>query len=252
MRALANLPLPIATDDSNRLECDFELFFFVDFDFGSSWQAMAQTDSEIRTAYDLAAALYAEKFLDELPHKPLDRDLLQRFADVVGKEANIIDLGCGPGHTTAYLSSLGLSPLGVDLSPKMISIAQSQFPDQGFAVGDFHCLEYADNSFDGCLAFYCIVHLQQKQLARVFAEIRRVLKPHGSVLLAFHIGDEPVFVENFLECGAPLEFFAFPVPVVKQALVKAGFADIEVVERQPYETEYPTQRCYIFASKPRK
>lgn len=208
---------------------------------------MSQSLSDIRGAYDAAAQPYAEKFLDELQHKPLDRELLNRFAMSIGNGKRVIDLGCGPGHTTAHLASLGLTPTGVDLSPKMIAKAQSLFPELEFTVGDFLELDYPGQSFAGCLAFYCIVHLQRDQLLSAFLEMARVLKPDGLLLLSFHIGLEPVFVPDFLESGAALEFFPFPIDVVVAALAAAGFSKIEVASRQPYDTEYPSQRCYVLA-----
>jgi hypothetical protein len=33
-------------------------------------------------------------------------------------------------------------------------------------------------------------------------------------------------------------------------LEEAGFLDVKIIERDPYEFEHPTKRVYIFASKP--
>ncbi|MEM7315213.1 MAG: class I SAM-dependent methyltransferase, partial [Planctomycetota bacterium] len=140
---------------------------------------------------------------------------------------------------------------GVDLSTEMIREAKLHFPDQEFAAGDFYDLPFEDDTFAGCLAFYCIVHLQPEQLVNAFAEMRRVLKPNGLLLLAFHIGTEPVHNEDFLDAGAALTFFPFPVDVVTSALTAAGFKEALAREREPYETEYPSQRCYVFARKTR-
>ncbi len=210
---------------------------------------MPQSTSDIRYAYDLAANSYAKKFLTELQFKPLDRQLLNRFATSIGKESHVVDIGCGPGHTTDHLASLGLTPTGVDLSPGMISVARSQFPELEFAIADFFSLPYEEHSFSGCLAFYCIVNLQPNQLRQAFAEMHRVLKPNGLLLLSFHVGSEPVYVDDFLNSGTTLEFFPFPVNVVTKALESACFIDLETHERSPYETEYPSQRCYVFARK---
>lgn len=211
---------------------------------------MPQSLTDIRNAYDAAAEAYAGAFLNELLHKPRDIELLRQFASSVGIGQRVLDLGCGPGHTTAHLALLGLRSTGVDLSPQMIAKASALFPQVDFTVGDFFQLSDQDGSVSGVLAFYCIVHLRPDQLVPAFREILRVLKCGGVLLLSFHIGTAAVVNEDFLGTGATLEFSPFAVADVQSALLAAGFTDLEIHERPPYATEYPTNRCYIFAFKP--
>jgi trans-aconitate methyltransferase len=58
---------------------------------------------DVRGSYDSAAAAYAEHLASELANKPLDRHLLNRFAEDVRGRGRVADLGCGPGHVTRYL-----------------------------------------------------------------------------------------------------------------------------------------------------
>jgi ubiquinone/menaquinone biosynthesis C-methylase UbiE len=211
---------------------------------------MRQTLADIRTAYDLAAEPYANKFLNELLDKPRDIELLQQFASMVGPGQRVLDLACGPGHITAHLASLGLNAVGVDLSPEMVATATRRFPTVEFTVGDFLALANHDGSVAGIIAFYCIVHLRADQLLPAFSEMFRVLNIGGVILLAFHIGTDSVRVDSFLGTGASLEFYPFLVADVHSALLAAGFTNIATYERPPYDTEYPTNRCYTFAHKP--
>jgi 2-polyprenyl-3-methyl-5-hydroxy-6-metoxy-1,4-benzoquinol methylase len=89
---------------------------------------MSSSQDLIRTAYDIASAAYAQQFLSELDGKPFDRELLNQFAALVDVGRPVLDIGCGPGHTTAHLTSLGLRATGVDLSPQMIAMAAETFP----------------------------------------------------------------------------------------------------------------------------
>lgn len=211
---------------------------------------MPQSLNDIRSAYDSASEAYAEAFIDELRHKPRDLELLQQFALSIGHGQQVLDLGCGPGHTTAQLDALGLTPIGIDLSPEMVAKATSLFPRLTFTVGDFFRLAQASDSVAGILAFYCIVHLSPDQLVPAFREMYRVLACDGTLLLSFHVGTETIRADNFLGTGAVLDFSLFSVNQVQSALVTAGFTDIEIFERPAYDSEHPTTRCYILGYKP--
>lgn len=202
----------------------------------------------LRASYDAVAQAYERRYGEELRQKPLDRALLSMFADDVGPAGVVGDVGCGPGHITAHLHGLGLLPVGIDLSPGMIELAQERFPDVDFAVGSMLALPAGDHAWAGMVAFYSIIHLTSEELPVAFAEFRRVLAPGAPVLLSFHVGDEVRHVDELLEQPVDVDFhFRRPATVI-ELLHAAGF-DVEMsLERAPYITiEAPTQRGYVLA-----
>ena len=203
---------------------------------------------DVRDSYDSAAEAYAEHLATELDQKPLDRHLLNRFAEEARGRGLVADLGCGPGHVSRYLHEQGVTVVGIDLSPEMIRVAAALHPDIELRVGDMNRLDLPDAGLAGIVAFYSIVHFRPDELGAVFQEMRRVLAPGGQALISFHIGDEVVHVDDLF--GAPVSLdFRFHVPsVVIEALRSAQLAVLEHVEREPYEgAEYPSRRCYLFA-----
>jgi len=212
---------------------------------------MKQSSDHVRAGYDAVAREYADRFAGELAHKPLDRDLLARFAADIRGRGPVYDLGCGPGQTTAFLHGCGVDVRGLDLSPGLLAEARRRHPGLEFESGDLLDLPLADSCLAGVVAFYAIVHLSPSGLRRALGEMWRVLRPGGRLLLAFHVGTGSIHVEEFLGRPVSLDFvFFFPQDVTGE-LVQAGFAAVEVVERDPYpEVEYPSRRAYLFASKP--
>jgi ubiquinone/menaquinone biosynthesis C-methylase UbiE len=209
-----------------------------------------QPPCQVRTAYDTVAPEYAEKFCGELAHKPLDCELLQRFAAAVPPPGPTADLGCGPGQTTAFLHACGARVYGLDLSPALLQEAR-RHAEIPFLSGDMLALPFREASLAGAVAFYAIVHFDPLQLQAALHEMHRVLRPGGLLLLSFHVGDQSVAVDQFLGHSVSLTFVFFPVPQVTAALHEAGFTDIEVVERDPYpDVEFPSHRAYVFAQKP--
>ena len=203
---------------------------------------------DLRESYDSAARAYAEHLASELDRKPLDRHLLNRFAEAMTGAGLVADLGCGPGHVAGYLGEQGVRMVGIDVSPGMIRVAKELHPALDFRVGDMTALDLPDGSLAGVIAFYAIVHFQPDELGPAFREMRRVLSPGGLALLAFHVGEEVVHLDDLF--GAPVSLdFRFHVPEkVIEALESARFTVMERTERQPYEgAEYPSRRCYILA-----
>jgi SAM-dependent methyltransferase len=113
-----------------------------------------QTSRHIQACYDAVAQEYAERFAGELAHKPLDRELLARFASEVRGRGEVYDLGCGPGQTTAFLHACGVRVRGLDLSPELLREARQRHPGIEFEPGDMLALPLADASLAGVIAFY--------------------------------------------------------------------------------------------------
>lgn len=202
----------------------------------------------IRRDYDALAEDYARHIYEELQHKPLDRELLTRFARSVRGE--ICDLGCGPGHVARFFHEAGATVFGVDLSPGMVEQARRLNPEIEFREGNMFALELADESLAGVVLFYSIVNLQKRVLPAVFREVARVLGPGGRVMVAFHTGDEVLAEKELWGHAISMDFVLLPPKEICRQMEEAGLVVEEVVERDPYpEVEYPSHRAYVFGRK---
>lgn len=210
-----------------------------------------QKTNEVQASYDRIADEYARHIYDELRFKPLDRQLLNRFADRVRAGGLACDLGCGPGQVARYLHERGIAVCGVDLSAGMVDRARRLNPGIEFSQGDIRALDVEDKAWAGIAAFYAVVNLPPGDLMAAMHEMERVLRPGGWLLVSFHIGEEVSHVEDLWGCAVCLDFYFFRVADIRKHLEAAGLVVDEVVEREPYapDIEYQSRRAYIFARK---
>lgn len=130
---------------------------------------MKDTSTEsIRESYDRLADEYARRIFNELQHKALDRELLNRFAAQVRGHGEVCDMGCGPGQVARYLHDLGVKVFGLDLSPHMLEQARQLSPEISFLEGNMMALDVWDGRLAGIAAFYAIVNIPQESLPFVF------------------------------------------------------------------------------------
>jgi SAM-dependent methyltransferase len=205
--------------------------------------------AELIKSYNLIAHAYGERYAHELDYKPFDRDLLQRFARSVPAPA-ACDLGCGSGHVSAHLQSLGLQVIGIDLSPGMVEEARRRYPQVRFEVGDMLDLKLEENSLGGIAALYSIIHLLREDLGKAFRSMRRVLRPGGLLLVSFHRGRGEIYEDEDLGFPVSFDCTLFEPDEVSRAMENAGFEIAETTVRRPYQQEYQTCRVYILAEKP--
>jgi SAM-dependent methyltransferase len=142
--------------------------------------------------------------------------------------------------------------IGVDLSPEMVRCAQRLNPGIEFRQGDMRSLDVEDGSLGGITAFYSIIHIPRSEVIVVLSEMYRVLRPGGELLVAFHIGNEILHLDEWWGESVSVDFIFFRPDEMEGFLRAAGFLVGEMVEREPYPgVEHPSRRAYIFAEKPR-
>jgi SAM-dependent methyltransferase len=206
------------------------------------------TTNDVRVSYDRVADEYVQRISDELKGKPLDRALLDRLASSV--TSPLCDMGCGPGQVGRYLHERGAQVVGVDLSPGLVEYARRLNPGIEFRVGDMRALDFGDDTFGGMAAFYSLIHIPPQDMPQTLRELWRVLRPGGLLLLAFHIGDQVLHLDEWWGHAVCLDFRFFQPAAITAALEQAGFVIEEVIERDPYpDVEHQSRRAYIFARK---
>lgn len=206
-------------------------------------------DDPLREGYDRLAAAYADHLWRELDDKPLDRWLLERVA----REAYgpVLDVGCGPGHVTAFLAAHGADARGLDLSPGMIDVARARVAGVSFEVGDLRALPYAAGALGAVVSMYSLVHLPAERLAVAVIELARVLAPGGLLLAALHAGSEVLHPGELWGVAIDVDWHFHEPESLFAAVEAAGLAPLERLVRWPYEgAEHPSRRAYVLARKP--
>lgn len=134
-------------------------------------------------AFDKAAKIYQDKFMDV----SVFADTFNFFCDnIPTKNADILDIACGPGNITQYL--LDRNPdynmLGIDLSTKMLDLAQVNNPTAQFQLMDCREINKIEKRFDGIMCGFCLPYLTREEAIELIANISGLLKPDGVFYLS--------------------------------------------------------------------
>jgi ubiquinone/menaquinone biosynthesis C-methylase UbiE len=134
------------------------------------------------THYDDIAEQYKRAKLIPWRHYVEQYSLLTLLGDVKGK--SVLDLACGEGHYTRIVKALGAErAVGVDISTKMIELAQQSERENGLGVeyvaADARSVQFP-YAFDVVLAAYLLNYARNRQeLLDMCRAIARNLKPGG-------------------------------------------------------------------------
>jgi SAM-dependent methyltransferase len=207
---------------------------------------------EVMDCYNRTVKEYADKFLNELDDKPFDRNLLNRFSDMLPDGSLIYDFGCGSGQTTKYIHDIGRHKIiGLDFSENVIQLAKQNFSEIEFFVDDMLNSKMTSGSADGILAFYAIVHFTYVEIEQALEEWLRLLKLNAISLFSFHAGQEVIQAIDFLGVkGANATWRFLDTDRVLEIAERVGFKVEETVIRYPYKGyEHESKRTYIILRK---
>jgi ubiquinone/menaquinone biosynthesis C-methylase UbiE len=138
----------------------------------------------IRAEYDRAAADYDRRWAR---YNRASLALLRPW--IAGRDpGRVVDVGCGTGNLRSLLNDDALRMdgyVGVDLSPEMLRVARGKASGgagkTGFVAGDAGRLPLRDGSFDTAVSASALHYWDDAGAG--LAEIRRVLRPGGCLLL---------------------------------------------------------------------
>ena len=96
-----------------------------------------------------------------------------------------LDIGCGDGGNTEFLQAVGFQTTGIEVDAKSVA-ALRKLGQASYLRARANSLPFLDSHFDFVVAWHSIYYLDQADDSmRVhIAEIRRVLKQQGTVVLA--------------------------------------------------------------------
>ena len=112
---------------------------------------------------------------------------LERHLWELGREAPVLDVGCGRGYWLRRMRAAGLCPIGIEHDGDRTAEALRQAP---VAIADGALLPIADASVGLVWCIHVLHHLQHPE--RVLSEVRRVLRPGGHLVLAETVEDNPL------------------------------------------------------------
>ena len=129
-----------------------------------------------------ASSSGALKRLESIYRKIALRDHVSFITKATGYRAipDILDIGCGTGTLLGLLKRRGFRVRGVDFSSEAAKIAEAE-NGVDVAVGSLEGARFPDRSFDIVTLFHVMEHVTNPR--QVLAEVARVLKPDGAVVL---------------------------------------------------------------------
>ena len=144
----------------------------------------------------------------------------------------VLDVGCGTGEVTLAAKTRAKqgAVYGIDPAPEMIAVARSKAArkrlDMDFRVGVIEALPFADASMDVVTSSLMMHHLPDDLKIRGLAEIYRVLKPGGRLLIADFLRPTGSFLNHVFIVFTRHQGLQKGIEDLQALLRKAGFQQI--------------------------
>jgi len=124
--------------------------------------------------------------LREANEPPAFSARLHEYAGFAGRR--VLDIGSGNGYVLSRYAAAGARVCGVDLTAAAIRLCRQRFAlmalPGAFTVGNAECLPFPDATFD-CVCSMGVLH-HTPDTGRAVAELHRVLRPNGRVIVMFY------------------------------------------------------------------
>ena len=113
-----------------------------------------------------------------------DKEIIDTILDNGGIKENVdvLDVACGTGVLFPYYLQRNVKDItAVDLSPEMVKIAKSKFPQADVICGDAETITF-DRQFDTVMIYNAFPHFPEPE--KVIENLAKAIKPNGRISIA--------------------------------------------------------------------
>ena len=135
-----------------------------------------------------------------------------------------LDVGCGVGLTDRWLAPIFGSLHGLDISKDAIDVAARNNPLVRYASYDGGSFPFSDAAFDLVFAICVMHHVDPPSRPAFVAEMARVTKADGLVVVFEHNPYNPLTRLVVRRCEFDEDVMLLPMPEVKQLLAGTGLS----------------------------
>lgn len=132
--------------------------------------------------FNTHAAYYAEKYFDVSSYAPA----IDILCDNIKKDAEVLELACGPGNVTQYLLSKrpDLRILATDLAPNMLQLAKEHNPSVETQFLDVRNIRSLGKTFDAVVCAFATPYLSKEETIQMIQDISSALNPGGALYIS--------------------------------------------------------------------
>lgn len=173
---------------------------------------------------------YSEKYKENIKNVDISF-LLEKFLSYLPKGSSILDAGCGTGRDSFIMKKKGYSVTAFDGSYKMVEIAKKN-THLDVLLGTFEEIQFPQNSFDGIWAIASLLHVDKKNMQKVYAKFYQFLKEDGYFFCSYHLKEE-----DYYDAGR--KFTCYTEKSFRDFIAKTGFdivyLEVDDDERMDYQ-----------------
>jgi ubiquinone/menaquinone biosynthesis C-methylase UbiE len=177
------------------------------------------------TYYDLVTKLMTLGQASRLRRRTVENALIQ-------PGDHVLDVGCGTGEVTllAKIYARDGRVYGIDPAPEMISVGRRKAAQKklaiDFRVGVIEALPFPNKSIDVVTSSLMMHHLPEHLKERGLAEIYRVLKPGGRLLVADFMRPTGSFLNHLFIAFSRHQGLKTGIEDLQKMLKEAGFTQV--------------------------
>ena len=200
--------------------------------------------------YNKAAVNYQDKFMTlDLYHDTFDEFCRQ----VNRKNADILELGCGPGNITKYLlnSFPQFKITGLDLAPRMVELARRNNPGADFRIMDCRDIDIIEEKYDAIMCGFCMPYLSKEESVKLIKDASKLLNSKGVLYISTMEGDyhRSGYETTSFSPGDEVYIYYHQSIFIEDSLSEYGFQVIDLQRKDFPEPDGTFQTDMIFLAR---